>query len=198
MRTSGAASSTAIFPTSGAGERQKGARRREIRPYLQFRTSPVALGESAFPGQISRPAKNQSRASDARRHVGRRSFRFCRRQSRRLALARRSRTHKARPNCVPVPNIGRSALTLEREKDKFLAWLAGNRCFSLSCGEICDTKEARERTLARLCDFLEIRASTFVASIEKMTPPVEELVEHSGELRRVPAIFGVPGLPARG
>jgi hypothetical protein len=30
-----------------------------------------------------------------------------------------------------------------------------------------------------------------------MTPPVEELVENYGELRRVAAIFGVPGLPAR-
>ena len=76
--------------------------------------------------------------------------------------------------------------------------MAGNRCFRLSYEEICDAREARERTLARLCGFLEIRASAFVASLEKMTPPVEELVENYGELRRVAAIFGVPGLPARG
>jgi hypothetical protein len=76
--------------------------------------------------------------------------------------------------------------------------MAGNRCFRLSYEEICDTKEAMERTLARLCGFLEIRASAFVASLEKMTPPVEELMENYGELRRVVAIFGVPGLPARG
>ncbi len=99
---------------------------------------------------------------------------------------------------VPVPNIVQRALSLQREKDNFFAWLAVNLCFSLSYEEICDTKEARERTLARLCSFLEIRASAFVASLEKMTPPVEELVENYGELRRVAAIFGVPGLPARG
>ncbi len=113
---------------------------------------------------------------------------------------RRAGTERTKPAkiSVPAPNIVQRALTLQREKDNFFAWLAANRCFRLSYEEICDTKEARERTLARLCSFLEIRASAFVASLEKMTPPVEELVENYGELRRVAAIFGLPGLPARG
>jgi LPS sulfotransferase NodH len=99
---------------------------------------------------------------------------------------------------VPVTNIVHGAQTLGREKGNFFAWLAGNRCFNLSYEEICEPGASKERTLARLCDFLEIRPSDFASTIEKTTPAVHELIENYGELRRVAAIFGQPGLPPRG
>jgi len=96
---------------------------------------------------------------------------------------------------VPVPIMVQKAITLHREKENFFGWLAGNRCFNLTYEEISGADSERERSLARLCAFLEIRVCEFASTLEKMTLPIRELVENYGELRRVATTFGVGGLP---
>jgi LPS sulfotransferase NodH len=108
---------------------------------------------------------------------------------------RRAGAASAKPAAmrVPAPNVVHMALALQREKENFFAWLAGNRCFNLAYEEICEADAVKERALARLCAFLEIGTSDFSSTLEKMMPPVRELVENYSELRRVAAIFGLPG-----
>lgn len=109
---------------------------------------------------------------------------------------RRRGTESASPTRmrVPVPVIVQKALALQREKENFFAWFAGNRSFNLTYEEICDVAPVRERTLASLCEFLEIGIRQFATTLEKMTPPIRDLVENYGELRRIATMFGLQGL----
>jgi LPS sulfotransferase NodH len=108
----------------------------------------------------------------------------------------KAKTQKLR---VPVHNLVHDALALEREKQNFFGWLAGNRCHHVAYEEICDGGALKERTMQRLCKFLDLSSDGAVlsSSLEKVTPPAWEIVENYGELRRVAVTFGVSGLPRR-
>ncbi|MGH6889589.1 MAG: Stf0 family sulfotransferase [Rhizomicrobium sp.] len=96
---------------------------------------------------------------------------------------------------VAIPNVVQRALLLQREKENFHSWLAGTRCFDVAYEDIRDQGPVKNEVLARLCDHLGIRPSRFASTLERMTPPLREVVENYGELRRMAAIFGLPGLP---
>lgn len=99
---------------------------------------------------------------------------------------------------APISNIVHRGLLLKREKENFFSWLAGTRCFDVAYEDIRDAGPVKSDALARLCEHLGIRPSRFASTLERMTPSVRDLVENYGELRRLAAIFGLPGLPPRG
>lgn len=99
---------------------------------------------------------------------------------------------------TPASKIVRRALLLQREKEKFFSWLAGTRCLDIAYEDIRDAGAVKNDVLARACEHLAIRPSHFTSSLERMTLSVRDVVENYGELRRLAAIFGVPGLPPRG
>lgn len=98
---------------------------------------------------------------------------------------------------VPVPNVVHRALLLQRERENFVSWLAGARCFDIAYEDIRESGAVKNDVLSRLCDYLGIRASRFTSTLERMTPPIRDLVENYGELRRTAAIFGMPRLDPR-
>lgn len=96
---------------------------------------------------------------------------------------------------MPAANVVQRAIVLQREREDFSAWLTGNRCFDLAYEDICEPDAVKEQRLGQLCEFLGISPSSFFSAFEKMMPPLPQLVENYGELRRLAAIFGVAGLP---
>lgn len=95
---------------------------------------------------------------------------------------------------VSAPDVVHRALLLQREKENFLSWLAGVACFDVDYEDIRDRGPVKVDVLTRICKYIGIRPSRFASTLERMTPPVRDLVENYGELRRIAALFGTPGV----
>jgi hypothetical protein len=87
---------------------------------------------------------------------------------------------KARIGAMRAVN---EALALEREKEKFFAWLRPNTCFPMTYEELADSDASRHDVMIRLCNFLEIRIPAEFRSVYlRVTPSLPEAVENYDEL----------------
>jgi hypothetical protein len=93
------------------------------------------------------------------------------------------------PVRVPVQRMVHEALLLEGEKQNFVNWLAGNRCFHLEYETVAG--EGRDSVMNQLCSFLAIPPPVeFVTTHMKVTPPLAAAVENYSDLINTARLFG--------